>query len=274
MDFVIVLLLLLAVRYWWGEMPVFGAELAGRWIASVGLYLEGIPAYLVSVLLPTLTLAWLAVVGGEIGFGLPLLMLHVVVLLWVVRAPSPEFVFDALHVEARQADSVAEDLKATLDQRLRQLLAMLHEDFFVYVLWYLLLGPAGPVFCYLQRQFERSTRSKSDASNITVDSSFGEFNQMQISLWLIGLAVRVSLLLLALVGQFKEGWRYFLDSLKVWTLDDGDLLHTAFEAALGTPPQGGLDLASARLWLDQYEKLLSRLFFGWMGFAALLMLLS
>jgi len=34
MDFVIVLLLLLAVRYWWGEMPIFGAGLADRWLGK------------------------------------------------------------------------------------------------------------------------------------------------------------------------------------------------------------------------------------------------
>ena len=41
MDFVIVLLLLLAVRYWWGEMPIFGAGLANRWLGWIALYLEG-----------------------------------------------------------------------------------------------------------------------------------------------------------------------------------------------------------------------------------------
>ena len=87
MDFVIVLLLLLAVRYWWGEMPIFGAGLADRWLGWIALYLEGIPAYVVGVLLPSFALGWLSASGGQIGFGLPILILHVVVLLWVVRAP-------------------------------------------------------------------------------------------------------------------------------------------------------------------------------------------
>ena len=273
MDFVIVLLLLLAVRYWWGEMPIFGAGLANRWLGWIALYLEGIPAYVMGVLLPSLALGWLSASGGQIGFGLPILILHVVVLLWVVRAPSPEFVFDALHVESRQVEEPDGGLKARQNQQLRQLLATLHEDFFVYVLWYLLIGPAGPVFCYLQRQFEQSNSPALDLSYNGPDFGDENISRTLISPWLIGLAVRVSLLLLALVGQFKEGWRYFLDSLKAWTLEDGDLLHTGFEAVLGTDAEG--DFAeSSRQWLDQYEKLLSRLFFGWMGFATVLMLLS
>jgi hypothetical protein len=273
MDFVIVLLLLLAVRYWWGELPVFGAGLAGRWLAWIALHLEGIPVYVVGVLLPSLGLGWLSATGSHIGFGLPVLILHVVVLLWVIRAPSPEFIFDALHVQTRQSEDTAVGLKARQDHQLRELLVMLHEDFFVYVLWYLLLGPAGPLFCYLQRQFEQLNIPASDASVPVPDLGRDNNSRTHISPWLIGLAVRVSLLLLALVGQFKEGWRLFLDSLKTWTLDESDLLHSGFEAVLRTDEEDDF-AASSRHWLDRYEQLLSRLFFGWMGFAAVLILLS
>jgi hypothetical protein len=92
----------------------------------------------------------------------------------------------------------------------------------------------------------------------------------------VGLSIRVSLLLLALVGRFREGWPYFVASLKDWSIDDGDLLYSGVTLGLAPEVEGDaeFDQAVYLAWLQDYERLLSRLFFAWIGLAALLTLLS
>ena len=78
-------------------------------------------------------------------------MLHLGVLLFVLHAPSPEMTFDALQLQACQSTTEDGLLADTQGQTLRSLLSNLHQGFFVYIVWYLLLGPGGALFCFLQR---------------------------------------------------------------------------------------------------------------------------
>jgi hypothetical protein len=97
-----------------------------------------------------------------------------------------------------------------------------------------------------------------------------------VTRWLVGLSIRVSLLLLALVGRFRDGWPFFVASLKDWSIDEGDLLYAG--VCLGLSPEieseTALDSGAYSAWLQDFESLISRLFFGWIGLAALLTLLS
>ena len=274
MTFIVVLLFLLAVRYWWGELPSIAGSYPAKWFGWINSSLSGTAAYLASVVLPALLLAWVSNGFDSILFGLPAFMLHLGVLLFVLHAPSPEMTFDALQLQARQSTTEDGLLADSQGQTLRSLLSNLHQGFFVYIVWYLLLGPGGALFCFLQRHHERQEDHR--AAN---PDSLGETAAMgvqPVSRWLVGLSIRVSLLLLALVGRFRDGWPFFVASLKDWSIDEGDLLYAG--VCLGLVPEvereTELDSATYLGWLQDYEGLISRLFFGWIGLAALLTLLS
>ena len=146
MTFIVVLLFLLAVRYWWGELPSIAGSYPAKWFGWINSSLSGTAAYLASVVLPALLLAWVSNGFDSILFGLPAFMLHLGVLLFVLHAPSPEMTFDALQLEARQSTTEDGLLADTQGQTLRSLLSNLHQGFFVYIVWYLLLGPGAPCF--------------------------------------------------------------------------------------------------------------------------------
>jgi len=274
MAFIVVLLFLLAVRYWWGALPRIAGSYPANWFSWINGVLSGAAAYLAGVVLPALVLAWVSNGFETILFGLPALLLHLGVMLFVLHAPSPEMTFDALQVEARQSTSEHVLLADAQGQTLRSLLSNLHQGFFVYVFWYLLLGPGGALFCFLQRHYERQGNS-GEANPNALGATVVEDAQA-ISRWLIGLSIRVSLLLLALVGRFREGWPFFIASLKGWSIDEGDLLHAGVCLGLAPEfePETELDSAGYLDWLQDFEGLISRLFFGWIGLAALLTLLS
>ncbi|MDB9876769.1 hypothetical protein OAC75_04230 [Pseudomonadales bacterium] len=143
MTFIVVLLFLLAVRYWWGELPSIAGSYPAKWFGWINSSLSGTAAYLAGVVLPALLLAWVSNGFEAILFGLPAFMLHLGVLLFVLHAPSPEMTFDALQLEARQSTTEDGLLADTQGQTLRSLLSNLHQGFFVYIVWYLLLGPGG-----------------------------------------------------------------------------------------------------------------------------------
>ena len=274
MTFIVVLIFLLAVRYWWGELPSIAGSYPSQWFSWINSLLSGSPAYLAGVVLPALLLAWVSVGFEGVLFGLPAFMLHLGVLLFVLHAPSPEMTFDALQLQARQSTTHDGLLADTQDQTLRNLLSRLHQGFFVYIIWYLLLGPGGALFCFLQRHYEREEGNNgSDFNSLDATVNVGA---KAVSRWLVGLSVRVSLLLLALVGRFRDGWPFFVASLKDWSIDEGDLLYAGICLGLApeVEPENELDSAAYVDWLQDYEGLISRLFFGWIGLAALLTLLS
>ena len=276
MEFIVVLLFLLAVRYWWGELPSIAGTYSQQWFSWINSLLSGTPAYLAGVVLPALLLAWVSSGFEGILFGVPALVVHVGVLLFVLEAPSPEMTFDELQLQARQEAVEGGGLADAQSQTLRVFLSALHHEFFVYIIWYLLLGPAGALFCFLQRHYGR--QGGEPATDPDLPDASGNAGSDAVSRWLVGLSIRVSLLLLALVGRFREGWPYFVASLKDWSIDEGDLLYSAM--ALGLAPEDededeaeGVP-AAYLAWLQDYERLLSRLFFAWIGLAALLTLLS
>ena len=274
MAFIVVLLFLLAVRYWWGELPSIAGSYPAKWFGWINSSLSGTAAYLASVVLPALLLAWVSNGFEAILFGLPAFMLHLGVLLFVLHAPSPEMTFDALQLQARQSTTEDGLLADTQGQTLRSLLSNLHQGFFIYIVWYLLLGPGGALFCFLQRHYER----QEDNRTAVTDSLDGTatIGAQTVSRWLVGLSIRVSLLLLALVGRLRDGWPYFVASLKDWSIDEGDLLYAG--VCIGLVPEvereTTVDSVTYLGWLQDYEGLISRLFFGWIGLAALLTLLS
>lgn len=276
MAFLVVLIFLLAVRYWWGELPRFGGDYPQQWFSGIKTLVSGPPAYLLAVVLPALLLGWVSNGFEGVLFGIPALMVQVGVLLFVLQAPSPEMTFDALQLQARQEAGEGVLLADAQSQKLRVFLSRLHHDFFVYVLWYLLLGPGGALFCFLQRQYERQEVGADP--DLDTPGATMEVVSESVSRWLVGLSSRISLFLLALVGHFREGWPYFVASLKDWSVDEGDLLYSGM--TLGLAPEvedrDGLefDHAAYLRWLQDFERLLSRLFFAWIGFAALLTLLA
>ena len=278
MEFIVALLFLLAVRYWWGELPSLAGTYPLRWFSWIKGLLSGTPAYLAGVVLPALLLAWVLSGFEGVLFGVPALVVHVGVLLFVLQAPSPEMTFDALQLQARQEAAEGVLLADAQSQTLRRFLSALHHDFLVYIVWYLLLGPAGALFCFLQRHDERQDQRQEGeaATDPDVLEASGKAPSDSVSRWLVGLSIRVSLLLLALVGRFREGWPYFVASLKDWSIDDGDLLYSGVTLGLAPEVEGDaeFDQAVYLAWLQDYERLLSRLFFAWIGLAALLTLLS
>jgi len=200
MTFIVGLLFLLAVRYWWGELPSIAGSYPAKWFGWINSLLSGSAAYLAGVVLPALLLAWVSNGFEAILFGLPAFMLHLGVLLFVLHAPSPEMTFDALQLQARQSTTEDGLLADTQGQTLRSLLSNLHQGFFVYIVWYLLLGPGGALFCFLQRHHERQEDHR--AANPDSLGETAAIGAQAVSRWLVGLSIRVSLLLLgfALVG--------------------------------------------------------------------------
>ena len=60
MAFIVVLLFLLAVRYWWGELPSIAGSYPAKWFGWINSSLSGTAAYLAGVVLPALLLAWVS----------------------------------------------------------------------------------------------------------------------------------------------------------------------------------------------------------------------
>ena len=271
MEFFVVLLFLLAVRYWWGELPRLGRGLLPRWLGVVKAQLNGVPFYLVAVILPAFCVGYLAeALEAEVS-GLLTLMIHIAVLIIAVQAPSTEQLFDELLIVVRQKQTEGVTLAADQKTQIKNLLVCLHHDFLGYLLWYLLLGPGGVMFLALQKQFEGQ-----EINNGNGEQDFNSSYYARLSPWLVGLGVRLSLLLLAIVGTFREGWPLFLKSLKDWTITDADLLVAGFDLLL--PDVAALDGAfrveEHITWLDEYEALIGRLFFAWAGLAALIVVVS
>ncbi|MDA0959078.1 MAG: hypothetical protein O2936_14660 [Proteobacteria bacterium] len=265
------LLLLIAVRYWWGELPRFGGSLTSQWIAFARDQTSGIPGYLLAVVAPAIAVGWLSAATEGVFMGLVTLVIHIAVLLVSVRAPSTEQVFDELLMSARQKDADNVILAARQSAQFKNFLSELHQGFLVYILWYLLLGPGGVVFCALQKQFEAD---KGESAELAVEGPIEWF--YQVFPWLEGLSVRITVLLLAIVGRFSDGWPFFVGSLKDWSIQSGDLLIAAFSNFL---PQSADSETEPRrdaqtAWVEAIEALVGRLFFAWMGFAALIAVLS
>jgi ABC-type antimicrobial peptide transport system permease subunit len=88
MEFFVVLLFLLAVRYWWGELPRLGRGLLPRWLGVVKAQLNGVPFYLVAVILPAFCVGYLAEALEAEVLGLLTLMIHITVLIIVKSKPK------------------------------------------------------------------------------------------------------------------------------------------------------------------------------------------
>ena len=140
--------------------------------------------------------------------------------------------FDALQLQARQSTTRA--MGCLLIRRVKRC-AVCYQPASRFLCLYflvLLLGPGGALFCFLQRHYERA-RSNGGANPNSLDATVAWARRR---LALVGrVEFRVSLLLLALVGRFRDGWPFFVASLKDWSIDEGDLLYAG--VCLGLAPE-------------------------------------
>jgi len=256
MEFLIIIGLLVAQRFWWQTLPL-GLWGSDQWTAVVSERLGSEPsvqAYVSWVVLPSALVFFLAFALDDFLMGFPaFLVTGLLVLVAIESTPSGPFLDQ--HIVVSDSSLDLDDSRS--DYGLIHHLCSLHRGFFAPLFLLLVLGIWAVVAWRLHGWF---------VSHYQRREAGGEFiaRLRQLLPGLDSLALRVSLFVLVFWRGFGVIWTLFLQSLETWQVDLEVFLASVWEQVQYRGP--GAEAQAAR---DPAERLLNRLLLGWAGMAAL-----
>ncbi|MGA0169576.1 MAG: hypothetical protein ACO3JV_07880 [Pseudomonadales bacterium] len=260
MEFLIVIGLLLAQRYWWQPLPLATLSI-DRLIAALPFaptQESGIKEAALWVVIPSMLILLVAVLLDDTALGLPLFVLSLGLMLIVLDVPPSGPMLDSfLMAEGPQGEAS----RPQSEEKFIYHLSVLHRELLTPILLFLVFGLWVVVAWRLSRWWlDRAMFSGEPQEHL---------KRLADALKLLdGMTLRVSLLVLVFWRSYRVIWTLFIRSLETWSLDlDANLsqamtqMRATFEG--GSPANQGLAI----------ESLLNRLLLGWAGFAALLEIL-
>ena len=256
MEFLIIIVLLVAQRFWWQTLPLasWGSD---QWTAVVSERLGSEPsaqAYVSWVILPSALVFFLALALDDFLMGFPaFLMTGLLVLVAIESTPSGPFLDQ--HIVASDSSLDLDDSRS--DYGLIHHLCSLHRGFFAPLLLLLVLGIWAVVAWRLHGWFVSHYQRREAGGELMA-------RLRQLLPGLDSLALRVSLFVLVFWRGFGVIWTLFLQSLETWQVH----LEVFLASVWGQVQHSGSG-AETRSADDPAERLLNRLLLGWAGMAAL-----
>ena len=256
MEFLIIIVLLVAQRFWWQTLPLasWGSD---QWLAVVSGRLGSEPsaqAYVSWVIVPSALVFLLSLALDDLLMGFPaFLVTGLLVLVAIESTPSGPFLDQHIVAGDRSQDLV----DARSDHGLVHHLCSLHRGLFAPFLLLLVLGVWAVVAWRLHGWF---------VSHYQRREVGGELMErlQQVLPGLDSLALRVSLFVLVFWRGFGAIWTLFLQSLETWQVDLEVFLASVWEQVQHRGSE-----AEAQSADNPAERLLNRLLLGWAGTAAL-----
>ncbi len=256
MEFLIIIGLLVAQRFWWQTLPLtsWGSD---QWTAVVSERLgiePSVQAYVSWVILPSAIVFCLALALDDLLMGFPVfLMTGLLVLVAIESTPSGPFLDQ--YIVASDGSPDLDDSRS--DHGLIHHLSSLHRGFFAPLLLLLVLGVWAVVAWRLHGWFVSHCQRREAGGEL-----IGRLRQVLPGL--DSLALRVSLFVLVFWRGFGVIWTLFLQSLETWQVDLEVFLSSVWEQVQHRGPGAGAQSADGPA-----ERLLNRLLLGWAGIAAL-----
>ena len=256
MEFLIIIVLLVAQRFWWQTLPLasWGGD---QWTAVVSDRLGSEPsarAYVSWVLLPSALVFLLALALDDLLMGFAAFILTgLLVLIAIESAPSGPFLDQ--HTVASDNAPDLDDSRS--DYGLVHHMCSLHRELFAPLLLLLVLGIWAVVAWRLHGWFVSHYQRREVGGELMTRLE-------QVLPGLDSLALRVSLFVLVFWRGFGVVWTLFLQSLETWQVDLEVSLASVWEQVQHRGPG-----AEGRSADDPAEQLLNRLLLGWAGMTAL-----
>ncbi|MCB1692689.1 MAG: regulatory signaling modulator protein AmpE [Pseudomonadales bacterium] len=271
MKFLAVLILVFFERNWFGGNPV-------REVVPFGAYMrfwqERVAApnvrYLLAVGVPVLVTFFIGVEIRHWFLGLLWLALSVAILIYAIDLDDIPAEFDEhsawLHAPGDGvglADAVERQEEFRVD-----VLTRMFQSLYPALFWFLFFGPAGALFYTLSRQYQ--DRLEDDDPELDL--------VLQVTYWMEWPVVRVTGLLFAIVGNFGRCFETWLSIALDVRESTGTVLIDLAEAAVDEVPYDHDDLEDFATASDvangTLRDLMSRTIFGWLGVAALVVILG
>ena len=256
MEFLIIIVLLVAQRFWWQTLPLasWGGD---QWTAVVSDRLGSEPsaqAYVSWVLLPSALVFLLALALDDLLMGFAAFILTgLLVLIAIESAPSGPFLDQ--HTVASDNAPDLDDSRS--DYGLVHHMCSLHRELLAPLLLLLVLGIWAVVAWRLHGWFVSHYQRREVGGELMTRLE-------QVLPGLESLALRVSLFVLVFWRGFGVVWTLFLQSLETWQVDLEVSLASVWEQVQHRGPG-----AEGRSADDPAERLLNRLLLGWAGMTAL-----
>ncbi len=271
MTFLAILIILFFYRNWHGDNPVrdkltFAPYFA--WVRTSAVPIEW--RYWLAVWGPGVALFWLA--GSLEGSlqGLIWLALSLVVLVYCLDLTDveAEFVEQSEKLNAvTEEDELADVVQLQEDFQIDHLHGMF-QSIVPSLFWFLILGPAGALIYVLSLEYQDALDEESSEA-VFLD---------KLIFWLEWVPVRITGLLFCFAGNFGPTFDYWLNQLT--DTKDSTACHLMAMAGLAADvPEDHDDSVTgfarfAEAHVQEMRYLCDRALFGWLGFAALVTILS
>lgn len=270
MKFLVVLIIIFFYRNWIGDNPLREAIPFSRWsewfrdnIAALHvryLLCTGIPVVLVALVFFSIH-GWL--------LGLPWIIFAVLVMAYCIDVVDFDEQFDdhAAYLRDLDADSALAEVARRQDDFKLVAVYEVFQSLYPTLFWFLLVGPAGPLFYILSRQYLES-----------LDEGDAEIKLVGRVVYVLEWpAAKVTGFVFALAGHFGKCFEAWIGSLLDTRESIASNLVTAACAASSTPENEADIEEYRRTSLEHNEELkdlLVRTSFGWLGIAAVVTILG
>lgn len=271
MKFLAVLITLFFYRNWQSDNPVrgfFSFTHYYDWFAE-----KNLPTYwryIFCVGVPTLVLLVVAYQVSDWLQGLVWLLLSLVVLIYATENIDLDKVFDdqiRWLREVNHDDDFADVVQHQDDFQMSHIYDMF-QGLVPGLFWFLVLGPAGTLFYIFTIRYLD-----------LLDDDDPEVDQLDsIVFWMEWLPVRITGLLFSLVGNFGPTVDYWLNHLT--DTEESHAVHLSIMAAIASdkPLEHGDDVEGfarfSEFQTHQLKSLCERALFGWLGVAAIVVILG
>ena len=243
MNFLVVLGIALVHRNWFGGNLFYDMLPLDRWFRIMhGLATSGVLRFALAVVLPTILLFWFGLFIEDWLFGLLYLFLCIFVLLLAIHVLDLDLYKDGLE-----------------DEITNQLPYLFFQSIFPSLFWFLILGPVGVCFYLLVERYCRY------CEETKLDIPILE-KMLHCMEWI---PARITGFIFALLGDFRRGFRVWIDSFSDLTLSNAELLNIVAQASILTQDEFEED-SKVKLDSPPLHWLLETSVWGWVAFTAVL----
>ncbi len=268
MKFLTVLIVIFLYRNWIGDNPLrdsIGFDRYAKWfrqnISSPAI------RFLACVGIPVV-LVWLVSVElWQWAFGLPWLLLSLLVMVYAIDIVDADALFDG-HAQTLQELDESADIEEEIrrqDEFKETAIYEVFQSLYPALFWFLLAGPAGALLYTLSREYLLDSEDDDSELSLVEDVVY----------WLEWPAAKVNGFLFALVGHFGKCFEEWLGSLFDIRQPIARGLTLAACAASGSTENHDSLADFVRTSLEHnfdLKELLVRLSFGWLGIAAIVVI--
>ena len=271
MKFLAVLVFVFFQRTWIGGNPLRDLLPFGAWAGFVRKQVTAQKVrYFVYLGVPVVLTLLVSIEIRDWILGLVWLLLSLAILLYAIDIEDMEARFDD-EAEWLRSEGHDTSMAAMIERQEEFRMVALYDVFqnlYPALFWFLLLGPAGALAYVLSREYLDG-----------LDDNDPELDLVeQVVYWLEWPAVRLTGLVFALVGRFGRCFDEWLATLGDTREPSANVLLRFADAAGDDIPHDGQDIESfasaSALANEELRVLLDRTLFGWLGLAAIVVIMG